>query len=172
MYPRGSIQTVEQADEAIARVNGTRVALETQYLQELQVCAPKFFTTSCVEDAKEIRRKGLAQVRVIEVESNTFKRRANVIGRDNVLAEKRLDEELEARRRAEAEALKPAGDASQGRRGPTDAEVIAEQKKRAENVLAFDRKQREAEARKREFEKKQAEKLAEKSPAKAAEKSP
>lgn len=87
-YPSGSIQSVKTADQALADVKQQRALVEAKFAEEERACYPKIFVTSCVNDAKELRRRALVELQQIEVEANAFKRRAKVRDRDRALAEK------------------------------------------------------------------------------------
>lgn len=91
-FPPGSIKSVEAADKALAETSRERDAIQARYAQEEQKCNPKFFSSSCVEDANEARRQALRQVRSVEIEANKVKRQASVTARDAALAAKREKE--------------------------------------------------------------------------------
>lgn len=98
-YPAGSIQSIEMADQALEEVSRARADTEALFAEDERACYPKFFATSCLENAKERRRHVLAQLRRIEVEAGGFKRHARVLARDRDLAEKQMKDELEAPQR-------------------------------------------------------------------------
>lgn len=100
-YPSGSIKTVEQAERALADADRERDAVQARYAQEEQRCNPKFFSSSCIEDANEARRNALREVRAVEVDANKVVRQAKATSRDEALAEKR---EKEGASRAERDA--------------------------------------------------------------------
>ena len=81
-YPAGSIASVESAERALADAAQARALAEAAYLAGKRDCYPKFFTTSCLDDVAEQRRNALARVREVEIEAQTFKRRARVAERD------------------------------------------------------------------------------------------
>ena len=99
------------ADQALAEAVQQRAVIETRFTRDQRDCYRKFFTTSCLDDAKERRRIALGQVRAVEVEANSYKRHARVRERDKALEERRAQEESEAPQRikaqAEAEAKQP-----------------------------------------------------------------
>lgn len=99
-FPSGSIRSAAQADVALAEAASERADIEARYLREEQACHPKFFATSCIEDAKERRRLSLYALRPVEVEANTFKRRARVAERDEALAERLANAEKDRAERA------------------------------------------------------------------------
>ncbi len=77
---------------ALAAANQERAEIEARYNVEEQSCHTKFFATSCIDAAKERRRKELMQVRSIEIEANTYKRQARVAARDRALADRQAKE--------------------------------------------------------------------------------
>lgn len=99
-YPSGAIKSVEMAERALAEVDKERERIELQFVEDERACYPKFFTSACLDAAKEKHRLGLAQIQPIEVEANAFKRRAKVADRDKILADKRAEEESQAAQRA------------------------------------------------------------------------
>ena len=94
-YPPGSIHTNEDASRAGEDVHKMHALIEKEFSDEQKTCFPKFFATSCLLDAKERHRVALAKVRVIEIEVNKFKRRANVMAREKALAAKHDNESVE-----------------------------------------------------------------------------
>jgi colicin import membrane protein len=87
-YPSGSIQSVKTADQALADVQQQRSSVEAGFADEERACYKKFFVTSCVDAAKEVRRRALVELQQVEIEANAFKRRARVEERDKALADK------------------------------------------------------------------------------------
>lgn len=142
-YPAGSIQSIETAERALKDVEQTRLAIEAARQAEEQLCYPKFFTTSCLEQVRERRRDALEKTRPIEVEAHTWQRRAKAAERDKKLVAKLAEDDAESRRREERQAQNVAEANAAKSNVLNDAEVIAEQKKRADNITAFERKQRE-----------------------------
>jgi colicin import membrane protein len=178
-YPAGSIQSVDAADHALAAVLKERSAIEAQFVARERACYPKFFTTACLNAAQEHRRSALAEIRVVEVEANAFKRRAKVAQRDKDLEDKRVEVEAEAeatkraqqRQDKEIAAAKKMEDGTQKAKKSPDrmtqhqeklkrmqAEEAANAQKRANNVAAHEKKVRDAEARQREVAAKKEEK--------------
>ncbi len=193
LYPAGSIQSLESADRALVAVEHERADIEARFAGDERACHPKFFASSCLEDAKERRRIELAKLRTVEVEAKAFKRHARVAERDEALAERRAEEEAEAplrlqeQKENEARSARKAASAStagSGSSGGSDTlqnavdvrsaqhEIklqqrqkmeIANARKRSDNVSAYQKKVREAEAHQREIAAKHAEKEREKS---------
>ncbi|MGH8806491.1 MAG: hypothetical protein ACREX0_01265 [Noviherbaspirillum sp.] len=180
-YPAGSIKSLEMADTALADVRRERAEIEARFSIEEQACHPKFFATSCVDEAKERRRQALAQLRPIEIEAGTYKRQARVTERDQALESKRKQADQAGHKEDTEKTAAPAidvDDASKpdgGRKVQTriysDRQVrheaklkrareeeAAEAKKRAENVAAYEKKVQAAQERQREVEARKAEK--------------
>jgi hypothetical protein len=180
-YPAGSIHSVEQAEQAIADVTRERAAIENRYVSEEAACYDKFFVSACLDGAKERRRQALQPLRNIENEAKHFQRQARVDERDKALAEKRAQEEseqAERQKRSEEEKERSARAAARaeqphGPQGTPDPDRVArhaeklrrieaaeaaKEKERAENVAAYRRKVEEAEAHRKEVERRKAEK--------------
>lgn len=87
-YPSGAIRSVEQADAALGDIEKERAEIDSRFAADEQACHPQFFATSCVEKAKERRRKARMQLRSLEIEAKTYKRRSRVTARDEALAER------------------------------------------------------------------------------------
>lgn len=102
-YPKGSIDSVESADAALADVRREREEVEARASEEEYACYSKFFSSPCVNKVKEQRRVDLERLKPVEVEANAYKRRDAVAKRDRVLEEQRAREEREAPERAERE---------------------------------------------------------------------
>lgn len=197
-YPAGSIRSVQDAEAALADVRQEQAEAEARYLAEQQACHPKFFATSCIEQAKERRRQALSAVRPVELEANTFKRKKRLAEREQALAERLAKDEHNRSRNAgqgvpeEATALpapaaaRPDEPEPQEQSAPLDdrqaqhdakrqrreAEEMANAGKRAANIAAYEKKQRDAEARQRKVAERKAEKerkRLEREPAQAAD---
>lgn len=186
-FPAGSIQSVEQADRALAEAEQGRAAVETRYIADQNDCYPRFFATACLDEAKERRRAGLVHLRSIEQEANAFKRRARVAERDAALRERESaaaarepiappvgvspapekavagDVETEASRPESAAATRGTDRARRhtAKVSRTPQQAAEEARKRAENVAAYQRKVQEAQARQREVEVRKQEKARE-----------
>lgn len=185
-YPAGSIANVETADKALADVDRERKLVDARYMQEQADCYPKFFTTACLDEAKERHRAALAQLRTVEVEANAFKRKAKIIERDRSLEERRAQDEADAKQRAlSAHPNQPAksdkaaerSGASENAAGNDDAAPLpdrveqhrakmeqerrqeaADAQKREENIRKYEKKVRDAQERQREVAASKAEK--------------
>ncbi|KAF3999482.1 hypothetical protein [Glaciimonas immobilis] len=95
-HPPGSVTSVTEADAVLTDVTKARTEVELRNLNEQRVCYKKFFTTYCLNAAKEQRRLALKQIRPLEVEANAFKRRATADDRDKALAEQQAKTEASA----------------------------------------------------------------------------
>ncbi|HZW20443.1 hypothetical protein [Noviherbaspirillum sp.] len=185
-FPPGSIRSVSEADIALADASAERAGIEARYLADEQGCHPKFFATSCIEQAKERRRAALAAVRPVEIEANAFKRQARVAERDKALAERMEKDEKERQERQERQerdGRMPGADPGSKADAPANppgkvqttifddrvekheakmkqrqAEEAADAAKRAENIAAYERKQQEALERQRKVAERKAEK--------------
>jgi colicin import membrane protein len=104
-YPPGSIGSVDQADRAIAEVQAERKEVEAHYADAQYACYSKFFSSPCVDKAKEARRLALNLIGPIEVEAKAYKRRDTVARRDKLLDEQQAREASEAPARAEQEKI-------------------------------------------------------------------
>lgn len=179
-YPSGSVRSVEEADAALSAAAAERSAIDARYQAEEQACHPEFFTTSCIQKAKERRRIALSALRPVELEASAFKRKVRVTERDQALAERlEKDEKQRQERTSRIPAAEPAAAAAEADPGaqkvqstlPTDAEkqpvskaprpktddrVSAE--KRAANVAAYEKKKREALERQQKVAQRKAEK--------------
>jgi colicin import membrane protein len=104
-YPSGSIASVEQADRAIAEVAAERKEVEAHYADTEYACYSKFFSSPCVDRAREARRLALNLIRPIEVEAKAYKRRDTAVKRDKLLEEQQARDATEAPARAEQERI-------------------------------------------------------------------
>ena len=109
-YPAGSIASVEAADSALAEAAIERDAAERRYATEQSNCYSKFFATSCMDEARERRRKALADIRAVEVQANEFKRRERAAERDREVAQRKADSEAKlAEREKQLQQQREAG---------------------------------------------------------------
>ncbi|SMP74164.1 hypothetical protein [Noviherbaspirillum suwonense] len=104
-YPAGSIASVEQADRAIGEVQAERKEVEARFADTEYACYTKFFSSPCVDKAKEQRRLALNLIGPIEVEAKAYKRRDTVARRDKLLEAQQAKEASEAPARAEQEKI-------------------------------------------------------------------
>ncbi|MBC7514384.1 MAG: hypothetical protein H7234_08115 [Herminiimonas sp.] len=113
-YPANTIDSVARATAALDDVARARLQVAAQLAGEERACASIFFTTRCLDQARERRHAALARLRPIEVEANTYKRRARVDERDQVLAQKATKAEpvatSDAAKAPRPEALQPVSD--------------------------------------------------------------
>jgi colicin import membrane protein len=184
-YPAGSIQSDQQADEALRQVRAAQSMITTEFTDDERLCHAQFFATACISNAKERRRRSSARVHSIELEANQYKRHSRVTERDKALAEKRGSDDAAAPGFSPAEGeAKTHGDSplsppvstdtgdkannrkAAGRRAAQhqaklkdlQAKDLAEAKKRAENIVAYEKKVRDAEARQKYIAEKKKEK--------------
>ena len=87
-FPPGSIVSVTSARDALIDVDAARREAEQTFAAERTRCYDKFFTSSCLSEAKEIRRVVLSNIRKVEVEANAFLRKERAAERDKVIAER------------------------------------------------------------------------------------
>jgi colicin import membrane protein len=187
-YPSGTINSIELADKVLEEIAHARTGIEARFESEGRDCYSKFFATSCLEDAREQRRRALTLLRPLEVEANTFKRKERVVERDRNLEQRRVEdvprtllptlttEELAPASSDTAHNLISPMEAvtadrkisgseptEQGTRRAVQlrrqgAAGSLDEKKRAENTEAYRKKLAESEARQREIAVKRAEK--------------
>lgn len=181
-YPAGSIKSVKKADAALAEVERERTRIDVRFTAEGQACHSRFFATSCMDEVKERRRQALLQLRAIKIEASAFKRQTRVAHRDRVLAERQAQVQADLSTPTGSALLaKPTRGGQQGKPSDvahdaqaaafterskkheaslkrTPAEDAADAKKRAENIAAYKKKVRAAQARQSEIQSKKAEK--------------
>ena len=174
--PPPPVTSVAQADQQLAAVARERAAIEARYTERERVCYSKFFTNNCLDEAKDTRRRALADQRAIEVQAAHFKRQAVVEERDRNMAEAEKRFQAEEARLA-AQPAKPAPAVAPlpaPRKSTVPARVAerdarlreAQQKeaagaaKRAGNVRAYEKRKAESEERQRRVAERKAEKAA------------
>lgn len=178
-FPSGSIRSVAEADTALSEAAAERAEIEARYVTEEQACHPNFFTTSCIQKAKDRRRIALAALRPIELEANAFKRKVRVAERDQALAERLVkDEHQRQERENRGTAVEPAAaettDESSQKVQTTlssapekqhasavkqkKAENLIGAEKRAANIAAYEKKKRDALERQQKVAQRKAEK--------------
>ena len=87
-YPAGAINSVQMAQAALADVDSARHEAEQLFSVHRTACLEKFFTSSCLVDAKEERRVALSNIRKVEVEANAFLRKDRANQRERTIAER------------------------------------------------------------------------------------
>lgn len=169
--------SVEQADAKLADVKEKRSVVEAQYAVSERDCYTRFFVNHCLDQAKEIRRAALVDLRAVEIEASHYKRAESVERRDKALAEenRKAEEELAARMAkpvAEAKPVaqpaapkKPAAQTLAQRQAQHDAKVRQQEAveaagagKRASREAAYVKRQQDAAKRQHKVLEKQAEK--------------
>lgn len=165
-YPSGSIRSIGEADAALSEAAAERAEVEARYLADEQACHPNFFTTSCIQKAKERRRVALSAIRPVELEASAFKRKLRVTERDQALAERLEKDEKQRQERTssmpavEPEVVAGAPEASSPKVQTTlfskpekqPSSTASRQKsgdgvsaeERAANIAAYEKKKREA----------------------------
>lgn len=148
-HPQGSITTVEQADAALLDASQTRAALAARHARQEAACYPRFFVSSCLEQAAEALRRGLAKVRPVEVEAERFKRQAKVAEHDKALAERRAQDEaaapqrlLEQQQAEAALARRAAEQEAEKAKAEANAKLVAEREEAARQKHAEREQQR------------------------------
>lgn len=94
-YPSGSIQTTEQAMQALDDVKRERDLTEQVFLDQKDDCLQRFFVSSCLNKAKENRRQARKIIRTVEVEANAYLRKEKADERDRGVAERQRKAEQE-----------------------------------------------------------------------------
>lgn len=115
-FPPGSIDSETRAEAALAETAGAKARIEHAYRVEATECAKRVLVNACLDDARLLQRRRLADVDAVELEANRFKRKDRA---------DRMDAER-ARRDAEREANRPADDASRARSRAAFAERQAQ----------------------------------------------
>ena len=87
-YPAGSIHEVAVARTALTDVDVVRKAVEQRFAEGRSTCLNKFFMTRCIDEAKDMRRAALHNIRKIEVEANAFLRKDKAAERERTIAER------------------------------------------------------------------------------------
>lgn len=165
-YPAGSITTREQSEEALTAVRAAQTEAETAHREELKRCATVFLVNKCTGEARRKFDAQKREFRRVEIEARDVRRRIDADER----AAKRSESEAKQRSqntpnpapdadaRAAQQAEKDKGAAAsreqyqQKQKAHAEAEAQRKQKEaseaseRAENVKAYEEKQREAAA--------------------------
>jgi hypothetical protein len=90
------------------RIAEERAAIEARYAARTRECRDRFIVTSCVDDAKVERRRGLDALRTRQLELDEEKRRARTAERSAELAAKAADDARREQERAARAASAPA----------------------------------------------------------------
>jgi colicin import membrane protein len=89
-YPKQSIISVEQANQALEDVRKGRKEIEIAFKRDEKLCYKTAFAANrCVIEAKDRRRVALADIKPIQVEADRFKRHDAVVKREQTLEKKR-----------------------------------------------------------------------------------
>ncbi len=90
------------------RIAEERAAIEARYAARTRECRDRFIVTSCVDDAKVERRRGLDALRARQLVLDEEKRRARTAERSAELAAKAADDARREQERAARAASAPA----------------------------------------------------------------
>ena len=90
------------------RIAEERAAIEARYAVRTRECRDRFIVTSCVDDAKVERRRGLDALRTRQLALDEEKRRARTAERSAELAAKAADDARREQERAARAASAPA----------------------------------------------------------------
>lgn len=74
-YPASSIDSPERADAALTETNGAKGHVELEYRNQARDCMKTFTVNACLDNARALQRKRLAEIESVELEANRFKRR-------------------------------------------------------------------------------------------------
>ena len=97
-FPVGSITSVPRADAALGATAGAKARVEKDYLTTARDCMKTILVNDCLERARLLQQKRLADITAVELDANRFKRRDHA---------DRLDADR-AQREAERQAKAPA----------------------------------------------------------------
>jgi len=92
-------------DQERSRLAAERAAIESRYSARERECRERFVVTSCVDDARRERRRGLDGLRARQIQLDEARRRERAAERSADLAAKAAED---ARREREARAAPPA----------------------------------------------------------------
>ncbi|MCM1512096.1 MAG: hypothetical protein NC112_03145 [Oxalobacter formigenes] len=103
-FPAGTINSVEEADEALDAVSYENQVLEYHLGQEMDACHQKFLVSACYDEARLRFRQNRAALNPLSIEADRFKRSEKVRLRDQALVDAQQEEksnklEREASRR-------------------------------------------------------------------------
>lgn len=87
-YPPGSIASVAQAEDVLARAPQSYADISFQFAQEKAGCYDRFLVSACLADVQQRQRAARSAVRKVEVEARAFLRREKAAERDRAVAER------------------------------------------------------------------------------------
>ena len=102
-----STPAVAADDAERHRIAEERAAIEARYTARTRECRDRFIVTSCVDDAKVERRRGLDALRARQLELDEEKRRARTSERSAELSAKAADDARREQERAARAASAP-----------------------------------------------------------------
>ena len=143
-YPSGTIDSTERASAALDDAARTRLQVEAQLRRDESVCAPKFMTNRCLDQARERHREALTRLKSIEIEANTTKRRARIDQRDHVLAEKEKSAAADASAREAKAAKAPEAASSAAIARPAESPMLQSPDRGVSGPAAIARRPRHA----------------------------
>ena len=91
-----------------SRIAHERADIEAHYAERVRACSERFVVTSCVEDAKRDRRRGLDALRARQLKLDEESRRARAAARRAELAAKAAEDVRREQERAARAASAPA----------------------------------------------------------------
>lgn len=74
-YPAGSIDSAERADAALATTSGAKSRVEKAFAADARACLQRVLVNACIDEARQLQRRRLAEIDSIELEANRWKRR-------------------------------------------------------------------------------------------------
>ena len=186
-YPPGSVNSVMLSDQILAETENERLSIQAQHVENVKQCTANFFVNHCIDTALEQRRASLSVLRSLELEAKLYKRRERVIERDRTLEEARIVEadkvqpqipfipkntldsadsrlpvepytdspKPHIRNRTSLITREQARDEKEAHKKVVEAD---NERKRVENIAAYEKKVQQSEARQREIAAKKAEK--------------
>jgi hypothetical protein len=95
-----------------SRIARERTEIEARYAERERACRERFVVTSCVEDAKRERRRGLDALRARQLQLDEAARRDRAAARNAEIAAKAAEDAREEQERAARAAAAPASAAA------------------------------------------------------------
>ncbi len=74
-FAAGSIDSVDRADAAVAATAGAKTTVEKDYKDTARGCLKTVLVNQCIDRARDVRRRRLADIAAVELEADRFKRR-------------------------------------------------------------------------------------------------
>jgi hypothetical protein len=116
-FPPASIDSVERAEAALGATAGAKGRVEKEYRSDARACMKTFMVNDCLDQARALQRKRLAEIESVELEANRYKRKDRADRTDAERARReaerignqKADAELRARNRANFDSKKARG---------------------------------------------------------------